>query len=69
MLTQSWDLNIIDFGLSAPILGRDGQGYLKTALGTIGYMAPEIHLNRAYSGTKIDIFAMGVVAFVMLAGH
>ncbi len=38
-------LIIADFGLSCSIKGpsRDESGYLKTGLGTINYMAPEIH--------------------------
>ena len=36
-------LKIADFGLAAPIHGRDGSGRLKTKVGTVDYMAPEIH--------------------------
>jgi serine/threonine protein kinase len=50
MLDLDYNLKIIDFGLAAPVQGRDGSGYLKTALGTYGYMAPEIHLGRKYQG-------------------
>ena len=57
-------IKIIDFGLAAPIYGRDGSGYLKTALGTFGYMSPELHLGREYSGEKVDVFALGVILFV-----
>lgn len=69
MLDQAWNLKIIDFGLSAPTEGRDGSGYLKTKLGTFGYMAPEQHLGRTYQGEKVDIFACAVILFVMLSGH
>jgi serine/threonine protein kinase len=31
-------------------------------------MAPEIYLLK-YSGAKVDIFAAGVVLFIMLSGH
>ena len=46
----SFNLKIADFGFAAPIDGRDGSGFLKTRLGTESYMAPEIHMKKAYSG-------------------
>jgi len=50
-------------------MGRDGSGMLKTRLGTFGYMAPEQHLGRPYEGEKVDIFALGVILFVMYSKH
>jgi hypothetical protein len=29
-------------------MGADGSGYLRTKLGTISYMAPEIHAKKPY---------------------
>lgn len=69
MLDTNWNIKIIDFGLAAPTEGRDGTGLLKTVLGTYGYMAPEQHLGRRYSGEKVDIFALGVILFVMMSMH
>lgn len=69
MLDQNWNLKIIDFGLAAPSEGRDGSGFLKTSLGTYGYMAPEQHLGRVYQGEKVDVFALGVILFVMMSMH
>jgi len=69
MLDVNWNLKLIDFGLAAPTEGRDGSGMLKTILGTYGYMAPEQHLGRVYNGEKVDIFALGVILFVMLSMH
>jgi|JI6StandDraft_1071083.scaffolds.fasta_scaffold04344_15 CaM kinase-like vesicle-associated protein len=37
-------------------------------MGTEGYMAPEMYLLK-YNGAKVDLFAAGVVLFVMLSGH
>ena len=31
-------------------------------------MAPEIHLKEAYNGQSVDVFALGVVLFQMVAG-
>jgi serine/threonine protein kinase len=41
---------------------------LKTKLGTEGYMAPEIP-NKKYEGKSCDIFASGVILFIMYAGN
>jgi len=69
MLDMNWELKIIDFGLAAPLEGRDGSGLLKTTLGTYGYMSPEQHLGRMYEGEKVDIFALAVILFVMYSMH
>lgn len=45
MLDGNYTLKIADFGFAAPVEGRDGSGALHTKLGTLNYMAPEIHLK------------------------
>lgn len=50
LLDKNFTLKIADFGFAAPIEGRDGSGHLTTKLGTLNYMAPEIHLNQPYQG-------------------
>jgi len=45
LLDVEFNLKIADFGFAAPTMGRDGSGYLETKLGTLNYMAPEIHLK------------------------
>ena len=42
---------------------------LHTILGTAGYMAPEQHRRKPYEGKSIDIFAAGVILFIMVARH
>jgi len=32
-------------------------------------MSPEIHLGREYQGEKVDVFALGVILFVMISKH
>ena len=34
LLDESFDLKIADFGFAAPIIGKDGTGYLQSKLGT-----------------------------------
>ena len=50
LLGYNYDLKIADFGFAGPVEGRDGKGYLYTKLGTLNYMAPEIHLETPYQG-------------------
>jgi len=45
LLDENFNLKIADFGFAAPVQGRDGSGELHTKLGTMNYMAPEIHLK------------------------
>jgi serine/threonine protein kinase len=51
LLDHQGNLKIADFGFAGPTMGRDGNGYLSTYCGTELYMAPEIHLKKAYKGT------------------
>lgn len=66
ILDAQFTLKITDFGFAAPIQGRDGSGMLQTSLGTASYMAPEIHLGKAYDGAKVDLFASAIILFVIL---
>ena len=62
---DNFNLKIADFGFAAPIEGKDGSGTLKTRLGTESYMAPEIHMKKPYSGSSVDLFASGIILFIM----
>mmetsp|Transcript_45245 Transcript_45245/g.33019 ORF Transcript_45245/g.33019 Transcript_45245/m.33019 type:complete len:147 (+) Transcript_45245:1-441(+) len=49
--------------------GKDGSGMQKTKLGTESYMAPEIHMRKPYSGASVDLFATGIILFIMFTQH
>lgn len=68
LLDSNFALKIADFGYGVPISGTDNSGVLKDRIGTEGYMAPEIYMLK-YNGINADIFAAGVVLFVMISGH
>ena len=36
--------------------------------GTTSYMAPEILRNDVYNGHKVDVFALGVIIFILVVG-
>ena len=65
LFDQEFNLKIADFGFAAPLSGRDGSGFQKTKLGTESYMAPEIHMKKPYSGASVDLFACGIILFIM----
>ena len=67
LLDQFFNLKIADFGFAAPIGGKYGTGSCMTYLGTLNYMAPEIHLGNPYNGASVDLFACGIILFIMYA--
>lgn len=56
-------VKICDFGYASFCVNDD----LVECLGTVNYMAPEM-LRRAPYGRSVDVWSLGVVMFVMLAG-
>jgi serine/threonine protein kinase len=69
LLDNNFNLKIADFGFAAPVEGKDGSGNLTTKLGTLNYMAPEIHLKQPYQGRSVDLFAAAIILFIMVAAH
>mmetsp|Transcript_46558 Transcript_46558/g.93945 ORF Transcript_46558/g.93945 Transcript_46558/m.93945 type:complete len:418 (-) Transcript_46558:51-1304(-) len=60
------EIKIIDFGLSKMLpdaVTSDTQSFL----GTRGYLAPEMLKRQAYSAS-VDVWALGVIAFILLCG-
>jgi len=65
LFDSNFNLKIMDFGFSILLTGRDGTGMLHTKVGTQNYMAPEIHAHKPYSGVNVDLFAAGIILFIM----
>ena len=63
MLDSDFNLKIADFGFSS------NQALNETKRGTDGYMAPEIYKGVQYSGQCVDLFATGIILFIMVAQH
>jgi len=63
MLDADFNLKIADFGFSS------NQALNETKRGTDGYMAPEIYKGDRYSGQSVDLFATGIILFIMVAQH
>ncbi|KAJ3308698.1 hypothetical protein HDV04_000954, partial [Boothiomyces sp. JEL0838] len=65
LLSGNGDILLTDFGLGR--IFNEGQK-LKTFCGTATYAAPEMVCGKLYDGVKTDIWAMGVVLYVMVTG-
>ena len=65
MLTESFDVKLIDLGYGISLAGSMNDGFTRTKLGTDMYMAPEIVENKIYQGADVDIFALGVMLLTL----
>ncbi|CAM0873092.1 unnamed protein product [Alopecurus aequalis] len=69
LLDENRNLKISDFGLSALAECKRQDGLLHTTCGTPAYVAPELICKKGYDGAKADIWACGVILYVLLAGY
>lgn len=72
LLDQEGKIKITDFGLSAIFEEEEGNSVLlRTSCGTPHYVAPEVVNKRGqgYDGSKADIWSLGVILYVLLAGY
>ncbi|KQK21784.1 CBL-interacting protein kinase 10 isoform X1 [Brachypodium distachyon] len=69
LLDEDRNLKISDFGLSALAECKRQDGLLHTTCGTPAYVAPELISKKGYDGAKADIWACGVILYVLLAGY
>ena len=68
LVDSNFNLKICDFTLAKTIAEGSIVGVFYSNVGTERYMAPEIHEGKPYKGTTTDIFALGVILFVMVTG-
>ena len=57
-------IKIMDFGLAM----LDGDDVHHSIVGTPGYVAPEVLIERRY-GPECDVFSFGVVVYILLVGY
>ena len=74
LLDISGNLKISDFGLSTMYVGSESEDQgrvqmLHTTCGTPNYVAPEILESKGYDGRKADVWSIGVILYVMIAGY
>merc|ERR1711939_522561 len=62
------EVRIIDFGLAVPIAStRSANERYRGAVGKDYYKAPEM-FNGAYESRPVDVWAVGIAIFIMVAG-
>lgn len=73
LCTKKYVLKLADFGL-AGIVPDTPDKILKTAVGTMAYMAPELleireaDKTQNYKGEPVDVFSCGVILFTLIRG-
>lgn len=63
MLDSDFNIKLADFGFSST------KAHNETRRGTDSYMAPEIHMKQKYIGKSVDLFAVGIILFIMVTQH
>ncbi len=68
LITKYGEVKIVDFGLAkaSSQLAESDQGVIK---GKFGYLAPETVTERPQTDRRVDIFAVGIILWEMLAGR
>ena len=74
LLDRNGNLKISDFGLSTMYVGTENDDdsrvqLLHTTCGTPNYVAPEILESKGYDGRMADVWSVGVILYVMIAGY
>jgi serine/threonine protein kinase len=69
LMGEGFNVKLVDFGFARFFRDKkSGEDVdMKTALGTPGYAAPEILKRETYNNT-VDIFSLGVILFICIAG-
>ena len=72
MLGEGGEVYVLDWGIATLLAPDDDAqadpGARRSIVGTIAYMAPEQMLGRVEIDARVDVYALGVMLFEMLAG-
>lgn len=63
LMSEVFDLKLADFGFGS------NQETNMSRKGTQAYMAPEIHKGEEYVGIEVDLFAAGIILYIMMVGR
>lgn len=63
--TQYPLLKLIDFGFANQWSPEEK---MRTSCGTLAYSAPELLLGEPYDGTKVDVWGLGLMLYILLYG-
>ena len=64
LLDKNYNLKIVNF-VHCKYIRDIGKGIQRSHIGSEMYLAPEIHEWKQYSGVQIDIFASGIILFML----
>jgi len=65
LVDEKYNIRIADFGFAKDV---PHDKFMETRVGTLNYMSPEILMGQKYDGVQADLFAIGVILFVMYGG-
>jgi testis-specific serine kinase len=69
LISKHLNLKIADFGFSRDFIDKNGDElYSSTFCGSAAYASPEVVGGTPYHPDKADIWAMGIVLFIILHG-
>ena len=60
-------LKLSDFGFASKLDRKTAK--MNSHIGTQPYMSPEIIERKTYDGKKADIFALGVILYIIVIGR
>ncbi|RKO85448.1 kinase-like domain-containing protein, partial [Blyttiomyces helicus] len=66
LMDDQGNIKIIDYGFANVM--REGS-LLDTFCGSAAYAAPEMISGKKYAGGEVDIWSLGIILFVLVAGH
>lgn len=67
LITKTLRVKIVDFGFANMVTSQNA--LLATPCGSPYYAAPEVLSGKAYAGKGIDVWSLGVILYVMVAGY
>ena len=68
LLDKNYEPKLSDFGLAEISDKCDENGKLNFFVGTPYYCSPQIQERKPYDGTKVDIYSLGILLFVLALG-
>lgn len=68
LLSSNGTVKLSDFGLGVLPNPGGSEDLLRTTCGTPNYVAPEVLAKKGYRGGPADVWSLGVVLYVMVAG-
>ncbi|KAL3135668.1 hypothetical protein ABBQ38_006143 [Trebouxia sp. C0009 RCD-2024] len=69
LLASNGDVKLSDFGLGYLRTTSLHSDVLQTTCGTPNYVAPEVLMRSGYQGAPADVWSLGVLLYVIMAGN